>query len=151
MAGGNLRHLEIIGNSVLILCQNSCNDFFFKVKLKSATQQVLIKYSNMIQFKDRLFWYLHTTNDGRKKREVLFYVFNSVSIRGGVYSRNSDIYNLCWSLVGFRHACVVWTDARFSAQSSCLHSEPRLWGSCLTHHKSAQPEANTGFITVGFE
>lgn len=54
IAEGSVRHLEIIGNSVLILCQIPCNDFFFKVKLKSATQQVLIKYSNMIQFKDRL-------------------------------------------------------------------------------------------------
>lgn len=41
IAGVNLRHLEIVGNSVLN--QNPCNDFF-KVKFKPAIQQVSINY-----------------------------------------------------------------------------------------------------------
>lgn len=40
-------------------------------------------------------------------------MFNPVSIRDGVKCIT------CWSLIGFSHACVVWTDTKFSAKSLC--------------------------------
>lgn len=109
----------------------------------------------MIKFKDRLIWFCMLRNDGGKIIEVLFSVFQPLSIRDGMYRKNREIYNM----LGFDRRQGVSVNVCLC----CLTDT--IWVQCKTCKLSGQSKGcretawcsmsqhcqNTGFITFDFE